>query len=55
MKTKTTKGKGIKHYYYFCRACKKAIPRDFKKLRHNSFCEETGKDTIITLITKTKI
>jgi formaldehyde-activating enzyme involved in methanogenesis len=44
-----------KMYYYFCRSCKKAIGRPFKKLKHRSFCEQTGKETTITLITKTRI
>lgn len=44
-----------KLYYYFCRACKKAIGREFKILRAKSFCEKTGKDVVMTLITKTKI
>jgi rRNA maturation endonuclease Nob1 len=44
-----------KHYYYFCPACKKAIPRDFKQLKWKSFCEKTGKDVVGKLITKVKI
>ncbi len=51
----TTMKKKEKLYYYFCRECKKAIGRNFKKLRHKSFCEKTGKNTIIKLITKTRI
>ncbi len=50
-----TKAKEKKWYYYFCPACKKAIPRDFKTTKWRSYCESSGKDVTGILITKRKI